>query len=311
MVRSACSLFTLAILLAASTVLPAGEGPRAQSLDLTSPGTRDLTLKVGRDDRAFRIHVPSSGTAPRPLILALHGAASNGKQTEMLTGLSALAEKKGFVVVYPDGENRIWRYWNVAEGKKDFQFISDLMDALVKAGAADPARIYLTGISNGAYFCNTLAMEYGDRVAAIAPVAGTILKPVARLGKPKRAVPVCYWHGTEDMVVGYDGRDFISKHEASLGAEECVKWWAEKNDCAKEAAVEKLENKAADDGTTVERWSYSGEAPVVFYKISGGGHTWPGMPAAGEKILGKVCRDVQASEVIWDFFSAHPLPSRK
>ncbi|MBI3857602.1 MAG: hypothetical protein HY293_18125 [Planctomycetes bacterium] len=287
---------------------------RAQDPDLSSPGTRDLTLKVGKDDRTFRLHVPPAGTdrkpGPRPLIIALHGAASNGKQTEGLTGLSALADKSGFAVAYPDGENRIWRYWNVGEGKKDFQFISDLMDALVKAGTADPRRIYLTGISNGAYFSNALALEYGDRVAAIAPVAGTILKPVARLAKPKRPMPVCYWHGTDDQVVGYEGTDFISKREFSLSAEDGVKWWAEKNGCPKEPVVEKLEDKAADDGTTVERWTFAGPAPVVFYKIRGGGHTWPGMPAGVEKILGRVCRDVNASEVIWEFFSKHSLPDK-
>ena len=282
-----------------------------QDLDLSSPGTRDLALKVGKDDRTFRLHVPPGAATPRPLVIALHGAASNGKQTEGLTGLNPLADKKGFVVAYPDGENRIWKYWNVGDGKKDFQFISDLMDAMVKSGGIDPHRIYLTGISNGAYLSHALALEFGDRVAAIAPVAGTILKPVARLGKPRRAVPVCYWHGTEDQIVGYDGTDFLSKREASLSAEECVRWWAEKNGCAKDPAVEKLENTAPDDGTTVERWTWTGVAPVVFYKISGGGHTWPGMPAAGEKILGKVCRDVNASEVIWDFFSKHPLPEKK
>jgi polyhydroxybutyrate depolymerase len=283
----------------------------AQEPDLTSPGSRDLTLKVGKDDRAFRLHVPSGATTvPRPLVLALHGAASNGKQTETLTGLSPLADKKGFVVAYPDGENRIWRYWNVGEGRKDFQFISDLMDALVKSGTADPQRIYLTGISNGAYFSHALAVEYGDRVAAIAPVAGTLLKPVARTAKPKRAVPVCAWHGTEDTVVGFDGTDFISKRDFSLGAEDAAKWWAEKNGCAKEPAIEKLENRAPEDGTTVERWTFAGAAPVVFYKITGGGHTWPGMPAGGEKLLGKVCRDVDASEILWEFFSKHALPDK-
>ena len=311
MVASIGGRSALVSLAAAGMTLLACHRARAQDLDLSSPGTRELTLKVGNDNRTFRLHVPPAGSSrPYPLVIALHGAASNGKQTEALTGLSPLADKKGFVVAYPDGENRIWRYWNLGEGKKDFQFISDLMDALVKAGTADPQRIYLTGISNGAYFSNALAIEFGDRVAAIAPVAGTINKLVGRVAKPKRAVPVCYWHGTDDRVVGYDGTDFISKHEVSLGAEDCVKWWAEKNGCPKAANVEKLENKAPDDGTTVERWTYSGPAPVVFYKISGGGHTWPGMPAAGEKILGKVCRDVNASEVIWEFFSKYSLPNK-
>jgi len=294
---------------AAITLLACSRAP-AQDLDLHSPGTRDLTLKVGKDERTFRLHVPPGEKTARPLVIALHGSASTGKQTEGLSGLSALADRKGFVAVYPDGENRIWRYWNLGEGKKDFQFISDLMDALVKAGTADPQRIYVTGLSNGAYFSNALAIEYSDRIAAIAPIAGTINKLVGRVAKPKRAVPVCYWHGTDDQLIGYDGTDFISKHEVSLGAEDCVRWWAERNGCAKEAKIEKLEDKAPDDGTSVERWTFTGTAPVEFYKITGGGHTWPGMPAGVEKVLGKVCRDVNASEVMWEFFSKHPLPEK-
>jgi len=305
MIRSRLALVPLAA--AAFTLLACGRA-RAQDLDLSSPGTRDMVLKVGKDGRSFRLHVPGGTAHARPLVVALHGSASTGKQTEGLSGLSVLADRKDFIVAYPDGENRVWRYWNAGEGRKDFQFISDLMDALVKSGAADPKRVYLTGISNGAYFSNALAIEYAERVAAIAPVAGTINKVVARVGKPKRAVPVCCFHGTEDQLIGYDGTDFISKREVSLGAEDCVRWWAEKNGCAKDPKVEKLEDKAPDDGTTVERWTYAGSAPVVFYKILGGGHTWPGMPAGAEKVLGKVSRDVNASEVMWEFFSKYSLP---
>jgi polyhydroxybutyrate depolymerase len=301
----------VAVILAALALPACGRTP-ARDLDLTSPGTRDLTMKVGSENRTFRLHVPPGATStPRPLVIALHGAASNGKQTENLTGLSPLADQKGFVVAYPDGENRVWRYWNAGEGRKDFQFLSDLMDAMVKSGSVDARRIFLTGISNGAYFSHALAVEYGDRVAAIAPVAGTILRLPARMAKPKRPMPVCYWHGTEDQVVSYEGRDFISKREVSLGAEDCAAWWAEKNGCAEKPKIEKLEDTAPDDGTTVERWTYEGPSPVVFYKVTGGGHTWPGMPAAGEKILGKVSRDVKASEVMWEFFTKHPLPDKK
>ncbi len=287
---------------------------RAEEPDLKSPGTRDLTLQVGGDERTYRLHIPprpaDTNPAARPLVIALHGAASTGKQMETLTGFSALADKKGFVAVYPDGENRVWRYWNAAGGRKDFQFISDLVDALVKAGTADARRVYLTGISNGAYFSNALAVEFADRIAAIAPVAGTFLKLAGNRAKPARAVPVCYWHGTEDPIVGYDGIDAISKRDSSMSAEECVAWWAEKDGCEKEAKVEKLEDKAADDGTTVEKWTYAGTAPVVFYKVIGGGHTWPGMPAVGEKILGAVSKDINASETIWAFFEKHALPEQ-
>jgi polyhydroxybutyrate depolymerase len=73
--------------------------------------------------------------------------------------------------------------------------------------------------------------------------------------------------------------------------------------------VEALPDKE-DDGTTVERWTFEGDTPVAFYKIRGGGHTWPGGPKAQEALLGRASRDLEASAVIWEFFSRHALPEK-
>ena len=67
-------------------------------------------------------------------------------------------------------------------------------------------------------------------------------------------------------------------------------------------------------GSTVERliWE-AGEpgAPVIFYRIHGGGHTWPGgTEHQPEDILGKICRDVNATALMWKFFQEHPLPEK-
>ncbi|KAF0244294.1 MAG: poly(3-hydroxybutyrate) [Planctomycetota bacterium] len=303
------SRFKCTLRFAAALWILAGGIAQAEEPDLKSPGTRDLTMKVGEDGRTWRLHVPKRENEKRvPLVIALHGAASTGKQMEAMTGFTPMADKKGFAVAYPDGQNRVWRYLNFAGGKADFSFMEGIIDALVEAGVADPRRVYLTGISNGAYMSNACAVHLGEKVAAIAPVAGTFLKLGVNLQKPPHAMPVCCFHGTEDQVVGYDGTDFISKRDMSIGAEELVAWWAGKNGCEEKPKVEKLEDKAADDGTTVEKWTYAGDAPVVFYKIAGGGHTWPGMPAGVEKLLGQVSRDVIASELIWEFFAKHALP---
>jgi len=302
--RTRQCLFAAAVLLACS---PA----RAEEADLTSPGTRDLGMTIGEDERTWRLHVPKrENDRSVPLVIAIHGAASTGKQMEAMTGFTPMADKKGFAVAYPDGENRIWRYLNVAGGKKDFAFIEGIIDALVKAGVADSKRVYLTGISNGAYMSNACAVQLGEKVAAIAPVAGTFLRIGVNLHRPPHPMPVCYFHGTEDRVVGYDGTDFISKRDSSLSAEELAAWWADKNECAKEPKVEKLEDKSAEDGTQVEKRTYAGASTVVFYRVEGGGHTWPGMPAVGEKLLGKVSQDVKASEVIWEFFAKYSLPEK-
>ena len=61
-------------------------------------------------------------------------------------------------------------------------------------------------------------------------------------------------------------------------------------------------------GTEVTRRTWSGctgGSAAVFYSIKGGGHTWPG--AIPVPRLGKTTTQINASELIWNFFKSHPL----
>jgi len=72
-----------------------------------------------------------------------------------------------------------------------------------------------------------------------------------------------------------------------------------------------LPDKDAEDGTTVQKHSYGKSkdgAQVVFYRIEGGGHVWPGGPKLQEVVLGKVTREIDASTLIWEFFSQFTIP---
>jgi polyhydroxybutyrate depolymerase len=275
--------------------------------------------------RAYRLHVPltaSKGTA-LPLVVVLHGAAANGAITEGLTQFSSIADKHGFAVVYPsadpDGKPGAWDFWAPAvqtprrkaannNGRDDFGFIAALIDDLVATGVADSRKVYVTGISNGAYFSHQLACRYSDKIAAVAPVAGTMITALAATAKPSRPVPILYIHGTEDKFIGIDGVDFLSRRKSSLSAKEMVAWWVKQNGCIGSPEREILPR--GKDGMTVERTTYHGKAQVVFYSISGGGHTWPGgSPVQPEVLLGRVCRSLDASEVMWEFFSKYSLPA--
>jgi polyhydroxybutyrate depolymerase len=283
--------------------------------DAVKPGASDGTLNHADHERTYRLYIPKSYKGePLPLVVALHGASSNGIQTERLTGLDKLADDKGFAVVYPDGLDNVWRYTEFMDRKgiDDLGFVVALVDKLVKDKVADPRRVYATGISNGAYMSNMLAARYSEKFAAIAPVAGTFLrfdKP-----KPSRPVPVMYFHGTDDKFVGYDGTDFISHRKFSMSAEELVTWWAEQDGCdaVKDPKIEKIPHN--DDGPSVQRCSYGTSksgAEVVFYRIEGGGHSWPGGSKMQEALLGKVTHDIDASALMWEFFSKYSLPSEE
>lgn len=253
-----------------------------------------------------------------PLVLVLHGAGATGAMTQALTGFDRLADKHTFAVAYPDGINKVWNYASVRRlqalkkggGTDDVGFLKALIDELVRDGTVDKHRVYATGISNGAYMSNRLALDASDRIAAVAPVAGTMGKFGAERTKADRPMPVLYIHGTDDKLVSFEGVDFITKRALSLSANDFVDWWAKQNGCDKNAGIELLPD-VADDGVTVKRHTFEdkrGRAPVVFYEVVGGGHTWPGGKLQPESLLGKTCRDFNASEVIWEFFRQHSSP---
>jgi len=261
-------------------------------------------IDVGGRKRTYILHVGKDAKKPAPLVVMLHGASCTGRIQQALSGMDALADRHGFAVVYPDGESKIWRYW----GTEDTTFIRTLVDALVKDGTADARRVYASGMSNGSCLSHKLAIEMSDRFAAIASVSCTLPKIMVERAKPSRPVPVLYFHGTEDKVAGYEGTAFGSKRELLLPAEEMVAWWAKTNRAAAKPTVEKIPDKG--DDTTVERWTYEGDAPVVFYKITGGGHTWPG-GTKGQEVLGNVSKDIDASALIWEFLSRYSLPEKR
>jgi polyhydroxybutyrate depolymerase len=74
--------------------------------------------------------------------------------------------------------------------------------------------------------------------------------------------------------------------------------------------MEELPDKDPNDGCRVKKLTHAkGKhgTEVVLYRIDGGGHTWPnGLQYLPKKIIGKVCRDINGTEVIWEFFKMHP-----
>lgn len=292
---------------------------RRQKAPAPTAAAGTQSLKHADKDRTYRLHRPK-GTAtgqPVPLVIVLHGFGADGGMTEVLSGFDAVADKHGFAVVYPDGIGRMWRFWENLDGRvaagspDDVGFIAALIDQLVQTKVADPRRVYVTGISNGGFMSNRLGCSLSDKVAAIAPVAGSMPKFMAEKLKAPRVMPTMTFHGTDDRVVKPNGEDIFSKTETSLSATELAAWWAKSNGCTAKPATESMPD-TADDGTRVTRHSYrnaKGEALVIHYEITGGGHTWPGGSFQPEFLLGKTTKDINASELMWEFFQKHSLPA--
>jgi polyhydroxybutyrate depolymerase len=282
-------------------------------------------IKVEGRTRFYRLHVPSSyeeGT-PVPLVIACHGGGGTGRGMERFSRFTPLSEEEGFIVVYPDAISRNW-----VDGREDFkarshrdqvddvEFIRTLIDILEERYSIDPKRIFVTGPSNGGIFSHLIGAEVSDRIAAIAPVIGGMAPKVAREFQPEEPVAVLILQGTEDPLVPYDGGNIGLEGRAPRGriisTDDSVRKWVEHNGCKHVPTVEELPDADPDDKTRTTRFIWSGGkngTEVVLYKTEGGGHTWPGgRQYLPKSFVGRVCRDFEATKVIWEFFKAHPKP---
>ncbi|HEY2798536.1 MAG TPA: PHB depolymerase family esterase [Thermoanaerobaculia bacterium] len=300
-----------ALLVAAATAGPA-------RLHASEP----KTLAAGGRTRVYRLHVPHGLPADKPaaLVLVFHGGRGEGATMERLVEFDALADREGFLVAYPDGVGKQWNdgrevaeFESFREKVDDVAFVSALIDAIAKDHRVDPRRIFATGISNGGIFSHFLAARLAGRIAAIAPVAGGIAEPFRASFQPERPVSVLMMNGTEDPLVPYHGGSVGGgKHGRVLDTDEAARMWAAADGCAKDTRVETLPDADPHDGCRVRRSRWTGGregTEVVLYTFERGGHTWPGGPQYLPRLMiGRVCHDVDATRVIWEFFKAHPRP---
>ncbi|MFN8411794.1 MAG: PHB depolymerase family esterase [Anaerolineales bacterium] len=247
--------------------------------------------------RHFLLHVPPSYNGlPIPLVINFHGLGSNSKEQAALTGMSAKADEAGFIVVYPDGVDQVWHTGPGAEGEADLQFIRDLIARLENLYSINPKQIYATGISNGGGMTNRLACDLSDVVAAIAPDSGAY--NFWETCNPIRPVPVIAFHGLNDNIVPYEGG---AQRIMEPPIEEWASAWAVRNQCNPNPEI-----NSPVESVTTHHWSNcKNNADVILYTLANHGHSWPGSPTLPRAITSQA---INATDLIWDFFSTHPMP---
>jgi polyhydroxybutyrate depolymerase len=266
------------------------------------------TLVSSGERRSYLLYVPESydPSAPVPLVINIHGFAQWPAHQMQLSHWNDLADEYGFIVVYPSGTRfpLRWRTWGEPGGALDptldVNFISDLIDKLEEYNI-DPNRIYANGLSNGGGMSFLLLCRLADRIAAIGSVAGAYATPWEGC-EPTRPVPAILFHGTEDPIVPFGGGTF-GRLDVSLP--EITKWvetLAQRNGCSEQT----LTLPVSADVSGIQFADC--DADVVFYTVTGGGHTWPGGEPIPRWIAGHTNTNIDATRVMWEFFQEHPLP---
>jgi polyhydroxybutyrate depolymerase len=198
--------------------------------------------------------------------------------------------------------NRFWNNFLGNSNVDDVGFMRDLLNTLQANYNIDANRVYSTGMSNGGFMSYALACELNDRIAAIASVTGDMIQSKLNACNPARPVPVMEIHGTADDVVPYNG----SALNTFVAIPTLVAAWVDFNHCNAAPSITQVPNINTTDGCTAERQLYTGGdkgSTVEHYKITGGGHTWPG--AAFN--IGVTNQDFSACKEIWRFFRQYRL----
>lgn len=279
------------------------------------PGTVEVGLRSGGVDRTFLLHEPASpGAEALPtLLLVFHGRYGTAAGLEAQSGFSELADREGFIAVYPQGEGRRWDDGRSGGSMDDVNFVCAILDTLDSLSPYDHGRVFATGMSNGAFFCNWLAGNRPDLVLAIAPVAGGMADPWPGGFDPAGSVSVLMVNGTADPLVPWGGgaigyEDGRRGQGSMIPVMDAFLLWGDENGCT--GPMDSLDMPDIDpsDGCTCTRFDLQpgeGGSRVGLIRVEGGGHTWPGLDdGLRDRLTGATCMDFPSPEVIWEFFES-------
>ncbi len=297
-----------------------------------APGDYSFTLQHDGIVRGYLVHMPpqAAGGAPLAVVLNFHGAGSNGKQQEQYSKMDAGADRDGFIAVYPNGTGRFDSHytWNagfccayaMARRVDDVGFVIALIGDLAARTPIERRRVYATGISNGGMLSYRLAEQASAYIAAVAPVAGSM---VTRTFMPRRPMPIMAFNSVDDPLLHYSGgygkgvRSLFHRNLGNPGVEKGLAKWREFDGCPSEPQTAPTldgESGTNNAGITVTRYSWDpckDGVEIVLWKFTGAGHVWPGgIQNRFERVLGRSTDLVDANEQMWRFFSKFELPDK-
>lgn len=300
-------------------------------------GDRNHVYRGEEGALRYQVHLPPQhdGTSRLPVVVAVHGCGMTGygwNSMKATTQLNALADREGFVVVYPT--QRLFRHalncWNPADPRHQLRdrgepaLLAGVARQAVQRYGADPAQVHVTGASSGAGVAVVLAATYPDVFATASSVAGgeygldrvdpddpdatppehTARQAWAQMGDRARLVPLLVVQGQEDDVV------------VPLVGRRLVEQWTAVADLVDDGSVDDSldlaeSTRSVPGGSGRHPYSRTvlatgdGTTVVESYLVAGMGHAWPG-PSGDGTYTDR--RGPDASALVWDFARRHPMP---
>ena len=272
-------------------------------------GIIDCAGEIDGFMRSWKEYVPSSydGSKTVPLVVTLHGGSStpgkNNHRAELSTAWASVAEREGFIVLYPQSLTPEWAWsaWENFSDKKrtaglpdDIRYLNQLLELTLKKYQIDTTRMYLHGQSFGDvmgtfYLLNNPEHPYAAAATMSGPVGAERLfekDGSFRYGE-ECALPVVRTHGSEDLAIPMGNYQHMNDAVPTFDLMRHMKEQGRSKDEIIHAKlvlhqIPLLENWKHCNGCTGEvqisvrgRYNaitYPGKQDFHFYMVEGGGH---------------------------------------
>jgi polyhydroxybutyrate depolymerase len=271
------------------------------------------TLRIATADGLREAVVLPAQRQPAPTVIVLHGIAISASWTSQISGFAEAARERGFTSVYPEGIKSAWNDGRegVTSGADDVGFLRKLVHELVQQKIADPARVYITGISNGGMMALRMLCEASELFAG---AGTTIANMPARTGATcqiAHPVPVVMVNGSADLLVPYNG-GWVGPFGIGgnvWGTEKTASFLARANGCA---TVARTQTAAGSITKTAWRNCIAPNKDVTLYRVNGGGHQIYGRRGAIASLMRSWGPNISAAEAIMAAFVKDvPAPPRR
>jgi polyhydroxybutyrate depolymerase len=220
-----------------------------------------------------------------PLVLDLHGSGGTADGQARNSGFESVAAREGFAVASLQADGGRWNVPVQENRADDVAYVGDVINDVARLLCTDTARIYATGFSGGGRMSSLLGCKLNTQIAAIAPVSG-LRWPAPCGGRP---IPVLTFHGLADSQNPYAGNAEGRGDEWLESVPDALAGWARHNECNIDIILD-------DPPGPLSAMHYAkcrNDAEVRMIRIDGLGHTW-------------TRKEVDTTEVMWQFFKTHP-----
>ena len=298
----------------ALSVVGDGLGSARQAPVHVPEGARfeERTFSNDAGSRTYKVYVPSGYSGQSlPVVIMLHGCTQNPDDFAAGTRMNEVGEEQTFLVAYPRqpqsaNMQKCWNWFNAGDQQRESgepSLIAGIAKQVVEEFSADPARVYVAGLSAGGAAAAIMAATYPDIFAAVGVHSGLACgaardMPSAfaamsgggtiRQRGEGRTVPTIVFHGDADRTVNPVNSDHVI---AQATQEAALTKMVTRGETPSGTAYTRTVQLDADGGEVLEQWV-----------LHGAGHAWSGGSASGSYTDP---RGPDASREMIRFFLAH------